>query len=37
MAVFNDEDSQTVRSLMMTMGGFALLTFILIVGALLIA
>lgn len=36
MAVFNHEDQQTVRMLGMTMGGFALLTVLLVVGALMI-
>ncbi len=36
MSVFDDEDSQTVRSLMMTFGGFIGLTVFLILLAIFI-
>lgn len=36
MTVFNEEDRHTVKSLAITFGGFALLTIILIVGAMAI-
>tara|TARA_R110002072_G_scaffold20841_4_gene75185 strand:- start:4091 stop:4204 length:114 start_codon:yes stop_codon:yes gene_type:complete len=36
MSVFNEEDSQTVRSLAMTFGGFIGLTVVLIVLAIVI-
>lgn len=36
MSVFNEEDSQTVRSLAMAFGGFITLTVVLVVMAILI-
>lgn len=36
MAVFNEDDSQTVRSLALTMAGFSALTVFLIILAVLI-
>lgn len=36
MAVFDQEDSQTVKSLMLTFGGFVALTVVLIVLAIAI-
>jgi hypothetical protein len=37
MAVFNDDDSQTLRSLALTMAGFSALTIFLIILAAFIA